>query len=399
MKRFAAGLFFILLYPALAHGQSACAQLGVDCSHPNTSGSSDRSSQPNAEDRSIDRNSDSVDAHNAGVAAYRRGDYATALRRFQQALAILPHDRATLSAIAMTRGAMAEKLGMAAWDRDDPAAALTYFQEAFAYYPFKVWRDNIALAQGRLQTLQESRRHQQQITQSISRLSDAATSVPSGTSTAPSPLDFKTADKGTQVNMEVRVGLFGTTRTPSNPNLGERSPDAAVPTHSTAGQLSSASKSSKDAAAAETMERVKDLSNCQFDKDACRTPDAIEIARPAEQTPGAMELASHLPAEALKNQEIQNSLAWYDKLEKGKAEGAREIAGIQKQIDGGNGDAAVLNARKAAVENSIQQMQVDQGRAKEQIKKRLLDLHHPWIETPQQSGPDSGSPPATHSKR
>jgi len=141
--------------------------------------------QPSARDLAVERHNEGIHAYNAGADAYRRGDYATALILYQQALAILPRDRDCLAAIPRTRGVMAYKKGdyataldyyqqalavlphdrylvnavasihgmmaaqqgEAAWNRKDIAAALAFYQQAFAYYPDNTWRDNIAIAQ------------------------------------------------------------------------------------------------------------------------------------------------------------------------------------------------------------------------------------------------------------
>jgi tetratricopeptide (TPR) repeat protein len=141
--------------------------------------------QPSARDLEIERHNQGIHVYNAAVDAYRRGDYATALDLYQQALTILPRDRDCLAAIPRTRGMMAYKKGdyataldfyqqalaflprnryllnavasthgmmaaqegEAAWNRKDIATALAFYKQAFAYYPDNTWRDNIAIAQ------------------------------------------------------------------------------------------------------------------------------------------------------------------------------------------------------------------------------------------------------------
>src|ERR1700756_3011870 len=59
--------------------------------------------QPSVRDLEIDRHNQGIHAYNAALDAYRKGDYATALDLYQQALAILPRDKDCLAAIPRTR--------------------------------------------------------------------------------------------------------------------------------------------------------------------------------------------------------------------------------------------------------------------------------------------------------
>jgi hypothetical protein len=174
---------------------------------------------------------------------------------------------------------------------------------------------------------------------------------------------------------------FGISSNRTNPKLGGSSPDTAIPTHSAAEQLSSAAKSGKDAAAAETLEKAKDLSNCQFDKAACRPPDAINIPRPA-QTPGAVELARHIPGPAQKDEEIRQSMAYYEKLDGEKIDTKAKLEAVQTQIDSHAGDATTLNAQKATLGNDLKRYEGDQEKTQAQIKERLVTIGVKWDESP-----------------
>lgn len=90
-----------------------------------------------------------------GMMAYKKGDYATALDYYQQALAVLPRDQYLLNAVASIHGKIAAQQGEDAWNRKDDSAALAFYKQAFAYYPDNTWRDNIAIVQKALSQREE----------------------------------------------------------------------------------------------------------------------------------------------------------------------------------------------------------------------------------------------------
>jgi len=229
--------------------------------------------QPSARDLEVERHNQGIHAYNAALDAYRRGDYATALDLYQQALAILPRDRDCLAAIPRTRGMMAYKKGdyataldyyqqalavlprdryllnsvasihgmmaaqqgEAAWNRKDIAAALAFYQQAFAYYPDNMWRDNIAMAQKALRQEADDK----DATTKIQRIVDSFPKPDAQTSKAGN-LSF--ADFGGSAPADTKKGLFGTNV--SDPKLvGGATGPATVGTNTKAGdQLLSAAK-------------------------------------------------------------------------------------------------------------------------------------------------------------
>lgn len=232
--------------------------------------------QPSSRDLEIERHNQGIHAYNAAVDAYRRGDYATALNLYQQALAILPRDRDCLAAIPRTRGLMAYKKGdyasaldfyqqalaflpgnryllnavasthgvmaaqqgEAAWNRKDFAAALAFYQQAFAYYPYDTWRNNIALARNALDNKNATAKIQG-IVENFPK-ADAQTSRAGNLSFddfGSGPEDTKTGD--------TKKGQFGTNV--SDPKLvGRAAGPATVGTDTKAGdQLLSAAKTAE----------------------------------------------------------------------------------------------------------------------------------------------------------
>jgi len=110
------------------------------------------------------------------------------------------------------------------------------------------------------------------------------------------------------------------------------------------------------------------------------------------KAPAVAKLLSHIPKNAVttNDKEINASITWYSELESNKAEKQQQIADIQKQIDSKQGDPATLEIRKNQYKTDIQNLGQDQQRAEDAIKKRLVKLDMPWIETP--------APPKTETK-
>lgn len=207
-------------------------------------------------------------------------------------------------------------------------------------------------------------------------------------------LDFMPEEVAAQTG--TGKGAFGTTAAPAHPDLGG-SPIASTPSvDSNAKLLSSVSKSGRDAKNAHGIEEAKAKAGCGFDGALCRAPDRIEFVKTVAQTPASMELWSHIPEGARQDEALRKDLAWYDNYEKIQAEKAREIGELQNRIAGAKGDTVVLTARKAGLEFESRQVQADQAKAKDRIRKRVRDLSMAWVETPQQTGPVSApAPPST----
>jgi hypothetical protein len=326
-----------------------------------------------------------------GLAAYQNRDWAAAAADFKKALKLNPKNQvisdqlaAAQAQITYVQRAEEQRQGRMAADKDRVAEERRAAQQ----------RDlDQREAQGKLAIAQQNKiavDHIQQDTQDFAQSLRAAPSSrgldfndgKSGNNTdKPSELTFMDSDHPLKDAVTDRTCTFGTACNP-NPNLGGPPTDAAVTSNSTPEQLSSAAKSGKDAATAETLEKAKDLSNCQFDEKGCRTPDAINIPRPA-QTPGAVELAKHIPpGPARDDKQIQQSMAYYQKLDGEKIGTKSKLEAVQKQIDSHAGDATILNAQKATLSNDLKRYEGDQEKTQAQIKERLVTIGVKWDEGP-----------------
>jgi len=270
--------------------------------------------------------------------------------------------------------------GLSAYRAGNYEQAERLFAQAQQKDPDPAYAKNVRLASAKIQMQSDQSRVKQglsQLTDTINRTQAASTATTSG-------LDFMPVGGAAQSGAGSGTHTFGTTSNPPNPDLGYAAPAPPVMVHSTLEQLSSAAKSGQDAKKAGKIEEAKDVAGCGFDGAPCRAPDPIDFPKSTGQMPGTMELASHIPddTKAKDDPAIQNSLAWFDKLEKRKAETQMKIVDIQKQIDSGAGDPAVLKAKKSTLDNELNQDTASQVKAKDQIKRRLADLSLQWNESP-----------------
>lgn len=167
-----------------------------------------------------------------GLMAYKKGDYATALDYYQQALAVLPHDRYLLNAVAEIHGVIAAQQGEAAWNRKDTAAALAFYQQAFAYYPDNKWRENI-----------EALKREQDNKNATTKIQGIVDSFRKADAPAAKSGNLSFDDFGDSASGGTKKGLFGTNV--SDPKIVERA-TGTVGTDTKAGdQLLSAAKTAE----------------------------------------------------------------------------------------------------------------------------------------------------------
>lgn len=179
------------------------------------------------------------------------------------------------------------------------------------------------------------------------------------------------------------TSFFGSPGNPSNPDLDCSPPTRPVRVNSTLDQASSAANSgtaassdgiSKEAAATEA--------NCAFGTAACAAYTPVHIDKTVGQTPGAVELASHIPDKAKNDPVIQAGLAYYEKMDGRKIDTKSKLEAIQKQIDSGTGDAKVLAAQQSTLSNDLKYYTGAEATTKAQIKEQLKSTNMAWDESP-----------------
>lgn len=307
---------------------------------------------------------------NSGNAASAQKNWAVAEADFRQALRVDPNNQSIQRNLAHVLAHEAED----SYNKYDYATSLKFFQEALTLDPADdpsrpVIVSDVKLVEEKLDDSKraEQRRAQQQIEDKLSA-GDMKDALSRMAHTAPAATESK--------------GIFGTKSNPANPQLDFSAVPPAVVVKSVTDQLTSARNSSVAAKAADSNEAAAAYANCTFNTDACAKTEAIPINKGIGQSPAAAALATHIGEAGSSDAQIKQSMAYYEKLDGLKIDTKAQIAAVQQKIDSGNGDSVVLGGLKATLTNDLNRYEADQATTQAQIKKRLLEINLPWIETP-----------------
>jgi tetratricopeptide (TPR) repeat protein len=218
---------------------------------------------------------------------------------------------------------------------------------------------------------------------------DFSAGRPNDTSVKSSGLTFTASDPiadGTHALPSTggSTGFFGAPSNPPDPDLDHSAPAPTNAVHSALDQLVSAVNSGAAAnAKGISDEAAKVESNCALDARAC----AKSVPIPVRWTPAAAEVASHIKDDrAKKDSVVQQSMAYYQKLDGLRIDAQAKLTAVQRQINSGAGDNEVLMAKKLTLINDVKRYDADQANTLGQIKERLVKIGVPWNESP---------PPAT----
>lgn len=91
-------------------------------------------------------------------------------------------------------------------------------------------------------------------------------------------------------------------------------------------------------------------------------------------------LAAFVPPPARTDEAVQNSVAWYARLEIQKQEKRKLLAGVQADIDHHQGDSQANAAKKQQLTNELERIEQDQETAQSAARKRVIDLGLTWGE-------------------
>lgn len=91
-------------------------------------------------------------------------------------------------------------------------------------------------------------------------------------------------------------------------------------------------------------------------------------------------LAAQVPDSAKHDPIIAQALAWYQKLDKQKAETAHKLSAVREQLKQATGDTAVLAAQVGTLTNHIKQIETDQTKATNAAKGQVVNLGLQWNE-------------------
>ena len=93
-------------------------------------------------------------------------------------------------------------------------------------------------------------------------------------------------------------------------------------------------------------------------------------------------LASKVPAAAQNDPEVKSALAWYNQLDKVKAETKQKIAEAEQKQKSGTGDKAALSAHVQTLNNQLKDAEQQQAKTEEKVKTRVRNLGFSWNEAP-----------------
>jgi len=110
-----------------------------------------------------------------------------------------------------------------------------------------------------------------------------------------------------------------------------------------------------------------------------RDEGALVVAEASAGRP-VPAFVARLPEAAMSDAQIQQSAAYYQKLDTLKAETEQKIQKVKAEQQAGKGDAAVLAAHLGTLTNDLKRHEGDQAQAKETMRKRVKDLGFDWNE-------------------
>jgi hypothetical protein len=349
--RFGLVLAFAWLWmPASSLAQSACAQLGVDCSHHGSAGGSGgggggrraetpAEAQARREYAEYKQRKWASDANNKGIRAFNKGNYAEALKQFRTA--------------------------NANW------ASSTY-------------ADNIHLAEQRLGI----QRQQEAATTAAGVDSRASTHI--AESEKKSDTVLSRSQQKTQAILAVTskpaqqgTNFFGSIGDNEKPTLAT----VTLPSAQTGSALEQASSMAQSGAVAKPMARdldadpdiIKAISNCGSDTNPCAQPEHIEYARPV-QSPDALQLADRIPEAARKDPDVQKRMSEFDHFVTLRLETEKKIAAVEQKIKANDPNAEVLKVYHAQLANEAAHDKEQEQQAKTAIKNKMDDLGLDWVE-------------------
>ncbi len=126
------------------------------------------------------------------------------------------------------------------------------------------------------------------------------------------------------------------------------------------------------------LDLAKALSNCGIDGVPCEKVDRVAYPRP-EQNPNTADLASHIPAVGLGDEQIQKRLREYAAADAFRKEEEQKAADVTAQIKAG-GDKEVLGAYLADLNGEAQRAKKQEDDSQSAIQNRMANLGLTWSE-------------------
>jgi len=387
-------LALALVWTSGAAAQSACAQLGVDCSHHGYAGpppcdaacaQARRAQRQQADQEAVqDRaaaNARYDNVWSSAQAAFSNHDYQGALQLYRQAQSLRdgPNVRASINVV----------LANLALETGDKRAALAYLQaaEPIAQNPLTIQQLQAQIAaedQAKRDTAARASagpKADAEVAAARAKANQAAAAASARAATAAARADARAvafSDGGHHLSGPWAPGA----------DL-ERQRAAAGPLRtqtakldSASAQLVSANGSGQDALAAATPEEMKANADCVLSAAPCRAAKPIAFNKPEAAPYRADVMAERLPPAARDNAAVKSALTGYRKAEETVRETRASIDGYQRTIDAGGPGAAMATVYQEGLRAQLKTYAHDEDTAKQQVSDALLNLgFHPPPDT------------------
>lgn len=145
-------------------------------------------------------------------------------------------------------------------------------------------------------------------------------------------------------------------------------------------QLKSVERSSRDAQeqASERKDTARETARMGFDTPGEASGNLVYPDKKQRQIPPTA-LDKRVPAEAQKDPQVQQSLAWYRRLDAEKAEKEKMIAEIEEKQK--TSKDPVLETKIATLNNDVKRVNGDQAKVMETVKKQVKNLGFDLVES------------------
>ena len=329
-----------------------------------------------------------------GVALDFAKNYAAAADYYGRAAALTPNDPVILRNLAGAQN----RLGLDAFNNGDYTGAMNYLRLALAHIPpsdpgVSIIRASIAAAQERIDSAQalnqQMAQYEQQdkaatatMQQTLQGLAQSVTAGPAPSSKGLGFGDNAGGDKpGGSGGLTFMVpggpatdrGAFGSRV--ARANFATLHDNLVTPSDFKAGdQLRSAAATASDPRG--------DL-RVNYDRGGAANVGSLPVtARSMGQTPAAAQFSAHIPDAARTDPQIQQSVAYYQKLDVEKIDAQTQLAAIQQKIKAGDGDSQLLKAQGEALSGAVQRYTADQATTQAQVQSQLKKIGVSWNESP-----------------
>jgi tetratricopeptide (TPR) repeat protein len=340
-----------------------------------------------------------VQLNNRALALEKTKNWSLVVSLYEQALRLNPSDTVIADNLAHARGVVLNNKALAAENAGSYSLAVSLYEQALQLVPryyadYKTIADNLASARANQTRLQQNAIAAANMHQATQDLADSFKAA--SPSSAGPDLDFLSggSSKGTGTS------LFGAKSNPANLDfIGidlSRDVSKPVAARNTIDALGSAAQSgaaAKKPSISDESARAK--SSYVFDQGARAEPQSIDISsvRAIGQSPGAAALSTHIPEVAKSDRQIQQSVAYYQKLDGLKIDTQAKLAAIEQKIKNKEGDPNLLDTERSQLNFDLKQTDEGQKAITKQIKEHLIAINTSWVEDPPPT-PATGPAPA-----